>query len=424
MAAERQEPAWMRTVRSQARERFDSMSWPTTADEEWRRTDVSKLGLGSYAPAELPKAACPREGETEGAAGVIRFEGGRCTEVALDPELRDAGVSLLPLELALEEFETPLYRMFKSAVDEADNRLVAWHYAAWSHGAFLWVPAGLEIAKPFFVDFVENGRDGSLTSPHVAIIVGEGARASVAQRIRGADATILCNAGADLGLADASGLQMFEAQELGASSLYFRNARASVGRDASLRHVDAAFGGKLVKTRMECALSGRGAEAYLDGVYYCRSGQHMDIRTVQRHRSPRATSRAYYKGAVAGGGRTVFQGLIEVETGASGTDAYLTNRNLILGEAARSDSIPTLKIGNNDVKCSHGSTTGKLSAEELFYLESRGFSATDAREMLVVGYFEDLLAKAPESFRDDALAHIRERLRGSTTASGGGANAA
>jgi Fe-S cluster assembly protein SufD len=137
----------------------------------------------------------------------------------------------------------------------------------------------------------------------------------------------------------------------------------------------------------------------------------MDIRTVQRHQAPRATSRAYYKGAVAAGGRTVFQGLIEVGTGASGTDAYLTNRNLILGEAARSDSIPTLKIGNNDVKCSHGSTTGKLSADELFYLESRGLSAIDAREMLVVGYFEDLLAPAPERFRDDALARIRERLR-------------
>ena len=300
--AERMEPAWMRTLRSQAHERFDSMPWPTTADEEWRRTDVSRLGLASYVAAELPKAACPREGETGEAAGSIHFEGGRCTEASLDPELRDAGVRLLPLELALEEFETPLYRLFKAAIEEADNRLVAWHYGAWSHGAFLWVPAGLEIAKPFFIDFAEGGATGTLTSPHVAIIVGEGARASVAQRIHGEDAQILCNAGVNLGLSDASGLKLFEAQELGPSSLYFRNGRADVGRDASLRHVDAAFGGKLVKTRMECALSGRGAEAYLDGVYYCRDGQHMDIRTVQRHQSPRATSRAYYKGAVAGGG--------------------------------------------------------------------------------------------------------------------------
>jgi len=106
----------------------------------------------------------------------------------------------------------------------------------------------------------------------------------------------------------------------------------------------------------------------------------------------------------------VYQGLIEVDEGASGTDAYLTNRNLILGDAARSDSIPTLRIGNNDVRCSHGSTTGRLSEEELFYLESRGLSRAEAREMLVVGYFEDLLSRAPELYREGALDRVRSRM--------------
>ena len=136
----------------------------------------------------------------------------------------------------------------------------------------------------------------------------------------------------------------------------------------------------------------------------------MDIRTVQEHRSPRATEPGLLQGR--GGRRRAHRlpGADRRGPGASGTDAYLTNRNLILGDAARSDSIPTLKIGNNDVKCSHGSTTGRLSAEELFYLESRGYSTEDAREMLVVGYFEDLLTPAPEKYREDALASIRERL--------------
>ena len=166
----------------------------------------------------------------------------------------------------------------------------------------------------------------------------------------------------------------------------------------------------MVKTRVECALNGAGADARLDGLYFCRPGQHMDIRTVQHHRAPSATSRAYYKGAVSGGGRTVFQGLIEVAEGASGTDAFLTNRNLILGDAARADSIPTLKIGNNDVKCSHGSTTGRLSEEEMFYLESRGLSPEDAKAMLLVGYFEDILGDTPESFRQETLQHIGARI--------------
>jgi Fe-S cluster assembly protein SufD len=421
MSAHPGEPLWMKTLRSQAADAFQSMPWPTPAEEEWRRTDVSKLALDAYAPAPAVGEAPPaeEEGVPDGTAGLIRFVEGRCVEVRLQPALAEKGVRILPLALALEEFETPLFKLWTSAIQEADNRLVAWHYAAWRHGAFLWVPAGLEIREPFFVDFSESGAAGSgaagglLTSPHVTVILGENARAAVVQRIgeKEPGTRLLCNAAADMSLADGAGLRFFEAQDLGERSLYFRNSRAWTGRDASLRHVDAAFGARLVKTRLEATLSGKGSEAYLDGVYYCRGGQHMDIRTVQNHRSANATSRAYYKGAVAGGGRTVFQGLIEVGEGASGTDAFLTNRNLILGEGARSDSIPTLRIGNNDVKCSHGSTTGRLNAEELFYLESRGLSEHDAREMLVVGYFEDLLATSPEGFRDTAIERIRQRLR-------------
>jgi Fe-S cluster assembly protein SufD len=414
------EPVWMRSLRSRARERFEGMAWPTTAEEEWRRTDVSRLGLESYAPAPVLTPACPREADiaAEGgpgsAAGVIRFQANKCTEVGLSKELQEAGVRLLPLDNALEEFETQLHALYQQALTEADNRFLAWHYAELSHGALLWVPPGIEIKEPFFVDFEEDGAPGTMSAPHLAVLLGAGARASVVQHIagrKGGTGGILCNAVLDMRLADAAALQVWEQQELGPGDLYVRHARAEVGRDSSLRHFDAEFGSKWAKTRVECSLDGPGAEAFLDGVYYCGAGQYMDLRTVQRHRSPKASSRAVYKGAVAGGGRTIFQGLIEVAVGASGTDAFLTNRNLILGEAARSDSIPTLKIGNNDVKCSHGSTTGKLNADELFYLESRGYSAADAREMLVVGYFEDLLTSAPEKFKDDALATIRGRLR-------------
>ena len=305
---------------------------------------------------------------------------------------------LLPLDNALEEFETRLHALYQQALAEADNRFLAWHYGELSHGALLWVPPGVEIKEPFFVDFEEGGAAGTMSAPHLAVLLGSGARASVVQHITarpGSQGGILCNAVVDMRLADASALQVWEQQDLSPADLYVRHARAEVGRDASLRHFDAEFGSRWAKTRVDCSMDGPGSEASLNGVYYCGAGQYMDLRTVQRHRSPKASSRAVYKGAVAGGGRTIFQGLIEVSTGASGTDAFLTNRNLILGETARSDSIPTLKIGNNDVKCSHGSTTGRLNADELFYLESRGYSAADAREMLVVGYFEDLLANRP-----------------------------
>ena len=406
-------PSWMNALGERARKRFQEMAWPTTAQEEWRRTDVSRLGLDSYAPAAVSAPEPPREADAADAAGFIRFQSATCTEIALAAQWRHAGVRLLPLERALEEFEAPLHGVYEQALAEADNRFLAWHFASISHGALLWIPPGLEIREPIFLDFEENG-PGTMSAPHVAILLGAGSHASVVQRIsarRGAAGGMLCNAVVDIRLADAAGLRMFEQQRLSSADLYVRHLRAQTGRDSSLRHFDAELGARWAKTRVDCSLDGPGAEALLDGAYFCGAGQHMDLRTVQRHQSPKAMSRAVYKGAVASGGRSVFQGLIEVAAGASGTDAWLTNRNLILGEGARSDSIPTLKIGNNDVRCSHGSTTGRLSAEELFYLESRGLSAADAREMLVIGYFEDILNPAPEVFRDQTLGVIRDRLR-------------
>jgi Fe-S cluster assembly protein SufD len=407
------EPLWMRNLRARAQERFDGMKWPVTSEEEWRRTDVSRLGLDAFVPVPALTPACPRETEPgTGASALIRFQANKCIEVGLDPKWRDAGVRLLPLDNALEEFEAPLHSLYEEALADADNRFLAWHYASLSHGALLWVPPGIEIGEPIFIDFEEDGV-GTMSTPHVAVLLGAGSRATVVQRItsgRDASGGLLCNAVVDMRLADSAGLQLWEQQELAPGDLYVRHARARVGRDSSLRHFDAELGARWAKTRVDCTLDGPGSEAFLDGAYYCGAGQHMDLRTVQRHQSPKATSRAVYKGAVASGGRSVFQGLIEVAPGASGTDAWLTNRNLILGEGARSDSIPTLKIGNNDVKCSHGSTTGRLNAEELFYLESRGLSTADAREMLVIGYFEDILTPAPVSFKEGALAAIKGRL--------------
>ncbi|HTO22067.1 MAG TPA: SufD family Fe-S cluster assembly protein [Spirochaetia bacterium] len=410
------EPSWMDALRTRARKRFQDMPWPTTAEEEWRRTDVSRLGLDGYAPrAPLPaRGAKPAEVDRGASAGVIRFESGACTGAGLDPDLAAKGVRLLPLEAALEEFEAPLHSLYEQALEEADNRFLAWHYGEWSHGALLWIPEGLEIAAPFIVDFQESG-DGTMSAPHLAVLLGTGARATVVHRLgtqQGSRSTgVLCNTVVDARLGDAAGLELWEHQELAPADMVVRHTRAAVSRDASLRHFDAELGARFSKARVDCSMDGPGAEAFLDGAYYCGKGQHMDLRTVQRHRSPRAMSRAVYKGAVDAGGRTVYQGLIEVSPGASGTDAWLTNRNLILGEGARSDSIPTLKIGNNDVKCSHGSTTGKLNPEELFYLQTRGYDPADAREMLVIGYFEDLLTRAPEVFREETLGVIRHRLK-------------
>jgi Fe-S cluster assembly protein SufD len=342
----------------------------------------------------------------------------------LNEEWSKRGVSALSLDEADPDSIPRLTEILCRGLDEADNRFQAWHYNQLSHGVYLYVPGFVEVDTPILLDFVEGEIDGErgdgtglqegapkgLSSPHVVVVLDRGARATVIQRTYSADgAELLCNAGLDLYVSQAADLSYFHLQNLNERSLYFNHGTVSVAQDARLEHLDALIGGRLLKSRLECALNGRGSDADLNGLYFARERQHMDIRTVQRHRSDHADSRAFYKGAVRDGARTIYQGLIDVSPHAAKTDAYLTNKNLILNDGARADSIPSLKIDTNDVKCSHGSTTGRIDEQEAFYLMSRGYSKTEAETMLIQGYFEELLSDTPAVFGDEVRRLIQAR---------------
>jgi Fe-S cluster assembly protein SufD len=190
-------------------------------------------------------------------------------------------------------------------------------------------------------------------------------------------------------------------------------AEARVGRDARLLHFEGILGGGFVKNRVEVGLAGSGSDLVLDGLYFTDDEQHVDLRTVQHHQAEHASSRTFYKGAIKDESEAVFQGLIEVNHEARGTDAYLTNNNLVLNDGAKADSIPSLNIKTDDVKCSHGSTTGKIDEEQIYYLQCRGFSRKEAEEMLITGFFENLLHNLPDHMQDDVRQQIHRRLKGS-----------
>lgn len=425
------EPEWLTHLRAEAEERFHLARWPQPAEEEWRRTDLSGLDLDGFAGREAavpqparaeaaPPEAAPQDASAskppQGLAGVLRFERGVFKHRALDEDLRRRGVLLLPLEQALRGFYPQLAgrleELFQRGLKAADNRFLLWHYSRWSSGALLYVPRFVELTSPVLIELAEGEPAAGAGFPHLTVLLEEGARAELVHLTYGAEASgRLENTVMQLSLGAGSSLGLYEAQFLGPEALYFRHGTAELARDASLHHFDGCLGAGLVKTRIDCALEGPGSEALLDGVFFAGGRQHLDLRTVQRHRSPRAVSRANYRGAVRDTGRSVFQGLIEVSPGAVGTDAYLSNKNLLLNEGARADSIPSLKIENNDVRCTHGSTTGRIDEQELFYLMSRGLDRGQAAELLVLGYFDELLGKTPALYRERLTARIQALLR-------------
>jgi Fe-S cluster assembly protein SufD len=405
------EPAWLAGLRARAGARFDAMQWPTPNDEEWRRTDIGTLDVAQYrliapgAAAPAAAAECPA-----GFAGVLRFRGGALVQAALKPDMAARGVHFEGLTAVHNGLAGAVEPVLSAALERADNRLIAWHYQHLTHGALLHVPRFVEIEEPFLIEFEEVG-DGALSMPHVTVVLDSGARAVISTRIAsGASDRLLCNAGVEIVVGDAAHLRYFEEQELSGTSTYFNHGVAQVGSDAELLHFVASLGSNLAKSRLDCTIAGRGANVNLNGVYFAAGKQHMDLRTVQHHKAGNSTSRSFYKGAVKDSARTIYQGLIEVMPTAPKTDAYLTNRNLILNDGARADSIPGLRINQDDVRCSHGSTTGRIDAGQLFYLQTRGLDVHEASRMLVTAYFQELVDQIPQFLHERVLASLEQRV--------------
>ena len=421
-------PDWVEALRAEARGRFAISDWPSMRDEEWRRSDISSYDFDSYhvTPAErdsereAERASAPETSSSaEEAAGVIAFEGLDRVAYTLSPEAEAAGVLFVPLSRVLSEANhdprmaearKAVERLWGAAVRQAENRVQLWHYSTLTHGAVLYVPRNREVQKPFELRFSYAG-DKAFFAPHLFAIAETGARATVTLRSSGtAEGEVLVNAGFDFEVGDNGALNIAELHDLNIDSSLFSNGTGYIGRDATGSHFTGQFGGMFTKTRVDGHLNGSGGNLHLDGVYFGREDQHMDLRTVQRHNAPNALSLALYKGAMLDEARSVYQGLIYVDHDATQTDAYLTNNNLLLNDGARADSIPCLQIHTNDVKCSHGSTTGKIDRNQQHYLQTRGFSEAEAKQMLVAGYFDEVIARAPESLRDELREIVAARI--------------
>lgn len=409
------EPSWLSALRKKAYEVYSGQGWPTADDEEWRRSDISmyKFDELAFEPAAAVEAKELEENEEQ--AGEIRFSNTGEVGSYLRDDLREQGVVFGSWKRLFDEgMSTEVQQKFEAllarGIDKSDNKVATWHYAVITHGVFLYVPKFLEIEEPFVIRFDESG-DQTLRAPHIAVSLETGARAQVVEQIQGAEeGEVIYNEGVDIEVGPGGDGKFFSVHNLNIDSSVFSNAHGAIERDATLLHTTGAFGGMFGKYRVDADLLGPGSDALMDGIYFSHEDQHFDLRTIQRHVAPKAHSDTLYKGVVVGESHTIFQGLIRVEHEAVETDAYLTNNNLLLSDEARSDSIPSLQINTDDVRCSHGSTTGKLDAGQLFYLLSRGYSQTEARRMLVEGYLEAVLSLYPESTQEQIRAIIAERI--------------
>lgn len=258
----------------------------------------------------------------------------------------------------------------------------------------LQVGKGRVLADPIVVVNPVDG-DGAALFPRTVVRVETGAEATIIEILVSSDVAALVVPVTEVDVADGARLTSVTVQALGPRVWQVGTQASRLGRDADFTSYNVALGGEYARVRTDSLLAGAGGTSRLLAVFFGDAHQMHDFATVQSHRGKHTTSDLLFKGSVANSSHSVYRGVIRVEKGAAGTNAYQTNRNLVLDEGAHADSVPTLEIEENDVRCSHASAVGPIDEEQRFYLESRGVPPEVADRLIVSGFLDDVLERVP-----------------------------
>ncbi len=248
-----------------------------------------------------------------------------------------------------------------------------------------------DTAEPINIDIKPSAKPESLTTYRLKIQVGRGVKAQAVVNVDGqAGATLLVNI--DIDLASDSQLEIVMHQTQAAARL-FSHVEVKVGSNATLSTTTVNVDPATARNELVVDLNGEGAQACVNGLYIAGAESHVDNNTLIRHNVPHCESQELYKGIIDKGGVGAFAGKIQVEPGAQKTQANQTNRNMLLSPDAHAYSQPQLEIYADDVKCSHGSTTGQLDEAHLFYMQTRGIDRDTARRLLTAAFASEVIEK-------------------------------
>jgi Fe-S cluster assembly protein SufD len=402
---------WLRDRRRAAWDAFTTLPLPSSQrDEDWRRTDISKLRLQSFHPGEgvdesLITAIRQRRDRAAPEAALI-IDAAPVTRIEQSDEVTAAGIVLSSLDEAAQLHPALVERALAS-VAVGESPFVALWNAMWKGGAFIYVPRSVHAAVPVWVAHSAAG-DHAAAFPTTVVLLEDDATLTLIDDYVSAagdeemfsDALTVVVAGRD------ARLDHCILQQWGEGVWHVAMDRTVLAQNARLRMFVATLGSRLQKAYTEVLLDGPGAEAEISGVAFGDAAQHLDHQSLQAHRAPQTTSRLKLKVAVRDRARSVYSGLIDVDRVAQQTDAYVQNRNLILSHGAVADSVPRLEIRANDVRCGHGATAGHIDDDHRFYLMARGVTAEEADRLIVRGFLDDALGHCPHQGVADLIGSL------------------
>src|SRR5437762_1425221 len=394
-------PDWFRGQQDAAWQQFEALPQPTRKDQAWRFSNVALLDLAPFKTSG-PLSEDDRKNILKYSRGLDRYAARLIfandqliQRDVVSEDLKKRGVIFQPLERAMVEHADLFRKYFMSTEATLGSaKFAALHKALVSSGTFLFVPRGLEIEEPIEI-FHWLRHDNMSIFPHLLLVTDELAKVTVIEHFRSCDqrsAGFACGVN-DLIAGPGAKVTYVCAQNWAENVIALQMNSTTVDHDASAMSLNLHLGGKYSRFESLSRLVGEGGRSDLLAVAVAKQQQEFDARTLQDHISPRTASDLLYKNALDDRARTTFGGLIRVEPHAHFTDAYQKVRNLLLSDDSEANSMPGLEILADNVRCTHGATSGQIDEDELFYLRSRGISTKVAQRLLVTGFLDEVIKR-------------------------------
>ncbi len=409
-------PAWWLDRKRAAYARFAALPMPKRTDEGWRFSNLTGLTLEGFnlPPAIRFDQMAHRELGVNGAGHLVLANNRLVSRQTLDTEAVRDGVVFESLQNALTHHaDLVKSHLLAQPSKLGSDKFAALHEAFLEDGAFIYVPKGVAATLPVGVFHYASGA-GAAVFPHTLVIAEDNARITIADFFRSEKAgenQFACG-GHDLYAGHGAQVTYIAMQDWSRETLSFQFNATVARRDARVLSLNLHAGARQARHESFSQLQAPGAHSEMLALTVAHGAQEFDQRTLQIHQAPNTSSNLLYKNALLDQAKTIFSGLIVVEPDAQKTDAYQSNRNLMLSDEAEANSLPGLEIQANDVRCTHGATSARIDREQEFYLESRGIRAAQAQELLVFGFFEEVLGKIENTQLHDILTEIiREKFK-------------
>jgi len=408
---------WLQAIKRDNWKIFEALPLPKRSDELWRYSSVRHTSLEGFQPATEPshqdqEELLARSNFVKNYAGRLVFADNYLVKSdPIDEALAQQGVIWMSIEDAFYKHPDIIQKyLFDESSQLGSDKFLALHHAFFRGGSLLYVPKNVTIDTPFLAYYWASDCEESVF-PHTLLIAEDNAKVNFVDfynsRDPGCCPSLACGVG-KIYAGPGAHVHREIVQNWNEQTISFQIESNFAKRDANIKTTSINLGSRYARLENQLTIEEPGADVKVYGLTVATDDREFDQRTLQIHNADNSFSDLLFKNALLDNSKTIFSGLIKVAENAQKTDAYQTNRNLLLSPKAEACSMPGLEIEANDVKCSHGSTTGQLDTSELFYMKSRGIREKAALELLVFGFFEEILEKIDN---EELAASLRELVR-------------